>query len=793
MDADANQQARKRRGIWPTVIVGTGIAGAATLTLVLLSPFGSSPAAAAELTAFDDCASLQEHMTGLALDRIYDRGRGGLYSGDDREMRLGGVERGGPFAVPDAPVAGRASGDTAGAGADPGFSADAGTAAAPGAATAEVPAAAADPGAAPAPAPVADATRTDAGSTTTTSGKSSSGESAPLAPASTGAKDSARDAVGNAASGTNTQEAGVDEADLAKTDGKLLVTVIDGRLVVMDVSGKSPRARGSVDLAGQTAQELLLSGDRALVVGTPTEFTKFRGNLGDVQGAATEHGSRQVTTISLVDLSDPDRPRVASSEEITARYLSARMTGDAIRVVFSSTPDVLRSFDYSEFSRGESFAPNYDRDGAEDPYLADARERLARIPAQDWLPQRRIIDRQNREVSEAPLLACEDVRYPVTDSGMDLISVLTIDAGNDDPLGLSKATAVIGSGDLVYASADRLYVATTDGGWNDAFASRRDGRTGVTTRVHSFDISDGPAEYLATGRVPGYLYGRWAMSEHEGLLRMVTTANPPWDRGGSTQTGVVILDTADKRMREIGRVDGMGFTETVRSVRWFDGMAAIVTFRQTDPLYLVDVSKPESPRVRGELKIPGYSAYLHPVGDHRLLGVGQDADRSGQPKGLQLSSFDVLDLSDPRRTDALFLGNHTSSPVETDPRGFVYLPEDRLAVLPVFVPGYACERSNLIADGPRRSAAEDCEARSQVPAGLAFAEDERGNSTTGLVAIGVADNGDLKLKASWGGTDGRDVIKVMPLPDGRLVALNEGGVTLLEADSLKEFGFARYR
>ncbi len=697
----------RRRRTWPAALIGTGVLGAATLTFTLVSPLGASSADASELPAFRDCDALAEHMSDLALDRLADSRRRAYDEYTATEDVAADLALPVPPPMPGvpAPQAVPGSGPLAATNAQ---KADASTA---GAAGAEAPRAMDAPAAAPAPA--------------------AAGRSAGADPS---------DAVGSSASGTNTQEAGVDEADLAKTDGRLLVTVRDRSLVVLDVAGQTPRRLGSVRLTGQRALELLLAGDRAVVVGTADSRERYL----DDEAGARSRGAAALTTLSVVDLSDPARPRVVSTEEITARYLSARMTGDTVRVVLSSTPDVLRGL--SGLTDGWR--------GRDDRGLEDARERLARVPGEDWLPMRRSVDREARSVSETPLLDCSDVRYPVTDSGLDLLTVLSLDTGLDDAIEQAAATALVGSGDLVYATTEKLFVATTDGGWDDGWDDFRGGRSGVTTRVHSFDITGDGAEYLASGRVDGYLYGRWAMSEKGGLLRMVTTSTAPWRRGGSTETGVVVLDTDGKRMREIGRVDGMGLTETVRAVRWFDDVAAIVTFRQTDPLYLVDLSRPESPRVRGELKIPGYSAYLHPIGDHRLLGVGQDGDNWGATRGLQVSNFDILDLTDPRRTDALGFGPGTSSPVEQDPRGFVYLPSESLAVLPVF--SYREGRN-------------------------------------GLVAIGVTDNGRLRRLATWYDSDRRRVIKVMPLGDGRIVALDHEGVRIFDAESLRLHGSAYYR
>ena len=567
------------------------------------------------------------------------------------------------------------------------------------------------------------------------------------------------DAVGNSATGTNTQEQGVDEADLAKTDGKLLVTVVRGALQVVDVSGSTPRPRGSVDLRGLRPSELLLEGDKVLIV-SPGQRGYEKRPYGYTSPAST--------SLSFVDISDPDRPELTGSEEISARYLSARMVDGVVRVVLTATPQVA-------FTQPGGWRDG-DRMGT--PEAAEANRQIVRdAKATDWIPTRRVVDHDARTVEEKPLLQCTDIRHPIDDSGADLLTVLSIDTRSTDGLRDLAATAIVASGDLVYASAEKLFVATTLGGWGGAwreqsgeFAPRR---SGTLTAIHAFDITGGKAQYLASGEVDGYIYGRWAMSERDGLLRVVTTSNQPWSGRGGTQTGVVVLDTEGKRLDELGRVDGMGFTENVRAVRWFDDLAAIVTFRQTDPLYLVDLSRPTEPRVRGELKIPGYSAYLHPIGDRRLLGIGQDANEWGQTSGLQVSAFDILDVTDPRRSDSLGLGNQSSSPIEQDPRGFVYLPDERLAIFPMNAPVWFCKRTERCL--PRGEQGE-------LPYG------------PGLVSVRVSKDGKLTRVAAWDShlQGGLEVLKAMPLPGNRIALLDGHGVAILDALKLKESGYTRF-
>ena len=169
--------------------------------------------------------------------------------------------------------------------------------------------------------------------------------------------------------------------------------------------------------------------------------------------------------------------------------------------------------------------------------------------------------------------------------------------------------------------------------------------------------------------MPGYVLGQWALSRYDGVLRVATTRQPPWEAtapDGSpgsvaeTSSMVVKLAERDGALVETGRVAGLGKGEQIRAVRYFGDIAAVVTFRQTDPLYLLDLSG--EPRVVGELKVPGFSTYLHPLGNGLLMGLGQDATSTGQVSGMQVSVFDVSDLSHPVLRDRLRLGNGWSSP-----------------------------------------------------------------------------------------------------------------------------------
>ncbi|GAA3444095.1 beta-propeller domain-containing protein [Planomonospora venezuelensis] len=197
------------------------------------------------------------------------------------------------------------------------------------------------------------------------------------------------------------------------------------------------------------------------------------------------------------------------------------------------------------------------------------------------------------------------------------------------------------------------------------------------TEVHRFDVSaPGAPRYVASGKVPGRLLNQYSLSEHEGHLRVATTL----DTGKSSSSTVYMLK-ADT-LGEVGEVGGLGEGERIYSVRFIGPVGYVVTFRQVDPLYVLDLRDPAAPRKTGELKITGYSAYLHPAGDGRLIGIGQEADEKGRTLGTQVSLFDVSDPAAPRRLSQLFQKD-SGSEAEWDPHAFLYWAKTGTAVLPL--------------------------------------------------------------------------------------------------------------
>jgi hypothetical protein len=442
-------------------------------------------------------------------------------------------------------------------------------------------------------------------------------------------------------SGTNVQEVGVDESDVVKVAGSLLLRLREGELLAYDVSGDEPTllsttalddARGT-DWPGGPGGELLLVGGRAVVLGSSSDGLE--------------------TTITTVDFSDPTSPSVVDATTVRGRVSAVRLHGDVVRVVLvNGLPEL--DFSSPDGTFGQIRARLRNRSLVRETTLAD------------WLPT----------VDGEPVVACEDVAVPEDDEvPLGTTTVVALDPASPTD---RTSTAVATESDTSYFSTDRFYLAggAPAWGWGDCMNCRPGPGAGGTTPLYAFALDGADTTYVASGEVEGTIADRWSMDAVGGSLRVAV--------GASSETGnfnsVLTLREDGSELVEEGRVDQLGVDEEIKSVRWFDDLAIVVTFRQTDPLYAIDLSDPAAPRLLGELKIPGFSEYLHPLGEQRLIGVGQDASLDGVTRGAQAALFDVTDLTAPRQLDVVRYPEQSQAGAGLDPRQFTWLPEQRIAL-----------------------------------------------------------------------------------------------------------------
>ncbi|MEO5651766.1 MAG: beta-propeller domain-containing protein [Marmoricola sp.] len=471
----------------------------------------------------------------------------------------------------------------------------------------------------------------------------------------------------NGPTGTNLQEAGVDEPDVAKTDGRIVVGLqAGGRVVLTDVTGESPRQLGTWRLPrNEYAEGLLLVGDHVVLTASKPTTMAFDQRI--MPGSYP--GRQEGTHLLDLDISDPAHPVLTAEQEWSGRALSMRQYGETVRLVTSTGLPDLPFIQPRSSRRSDRETTQRNRDIV----------RASTI--EDWLPTVTVAGRSR------PAVPCEEVLHPSDGSalGSETLAVSTFAPG---ALGSVDAVAVTAAGGSVYASQDRLYVFSTDWGrslvpmpldtmtMEGARPEPQPNRT--TTTLHAFALDADTTRYVASGSIPGVVRDTWSLDEHQGRLRVAVSW--PGKDGTTKESGVLVLDEDGGRLLPVGELRGLGPDEEIQSVRWFDDLAVLVTFREMDPLYTVDLSDPSRPRQLGALKIPGFSSYLHPVGGDRLLGLGTDATKQGRSRGAQAAVYDISDPADARQVDKVRFGFETGLGAAADPHDFTWLPEANAAI-----------------------------------------------------------------------------------------------------------------
>lgn len=485
---------------------------------------------------------------------------------------------------------------------------------------------------------------------------------------------------GTAFSGTNNQVAGVDEADLIKTDGKLMVIARGAHLVVVDVSGGPVAARqvATIDVPdGADVSQLFFDGTHVMAIGqryqewpttttppTPTEAQKGVTSSpaqDPATIAARMPGPR--TVVQMISLADPSAPKITDTVEVDGQLAAARLVNGRARLVVRSEPLAL-PFVQPQSPVGEKTSEEMNR------------RILAEAPLEQWVPH------LWRDGNRADLVSCDRVYIPETFAGLSMTSIVTLPLASDRAA--PETTSLLAPGDVTYTSDRSLYV--TAQAWVDPRIAQMGGTlpdiADWRTAVHRFAIDgDGPASYVASGEVDGTIRNSFSLGEVGDHLGIATTKGTPWGATDTSESQLVTMKVDGTKLVQAGAVGGLGEGESIQSVRFVGTRAYVVTFKQTDPFYVIDLANPDAPRLAGQLKLLGYSGYLHPIGENRILGIGRAADDKGRDTGMKATLFDTTDPAAPKE-----LGTWTDpsgwSDVEWDHHAFLYWDATGLALFP---------------------------------------------------------------------------------------------------------------
>lgn len=500
---------------------------------------------------------------------------------------------------------------------------------------------------------------------------------------------------------TNVQEEGVDETDIIKTDGNFIYTTHNDELLILKswpIEETSILARVPLTTDAERAREdrsytwspgLFLYKDRAAV------FSSIYDYSSDAPNARSFYGTR----VTLVDLTDRTAPTVERRVDLEGYYTDARMIDGTVYLVTNGNLYLPGDFNYWDYTweelPGIPNATYTDDENERERLMAIARPRirslvkaaLGNTSIDTMLPRLRTLDANGTQTSESALVRCEQLYLPRTTAQLGLLNLSSLDLKARDSVVLSSS--LLARGWEVYASQDNLYIAMSSRWWWWGWGNQDN-----ASHIHKFALSGptGKPRYVASGKVDGWLLNQFSMSEHRGYLRVATTDNE-WTWNQATQTGEVtggnhltIFEQKAGLLQPTGSVRNLAPGEQIFSARMLGDRGYLVTFQQTDPLFTFDLSDPYNPRLLGELKINGFSSYMHPVGENHLLTIGQDADDEGRVQGVHLQIFDVSDMRNPKRThqELISTGSWSSwSEAMWDHHAFTYHPGKEVLAFPV--------------------------------------------------------------------------------------------------------------
>jgi len=474
---------------------------------------------------------------------------------------------------------------------------------------------------------------------------------------------------------TNVQVAGVDEADFVKNDGTRIFMLTGQSLyAARSWPPQSLAFAGKLDIEGWPT-EMFLDGDRLVIFsgiwsggtgGMMVACPLSSGGMGCFGGYGT-------TKVTVVDMSDLAAPKVTSELYLPGSANGARRVGDSVRLVLTDQvrwPDGIKWWpDYDA-----TLYQNHDLLVAALNKVEDDDEAIIRsTPLSKWFPdgQRKDPDGTTVDVS----YQCSDFYLSNAPERLGLVTIATLDLSGDTP-SVSRAS-IVGESGILYATQSHLYIASEHWWWWP-WSGQRD-----YTYLHEFDISDpASAGYVGSGGVEGHLGDQFAMDEKDGYLRVASSTSAPSSDPSAVHGMVVgsrltVLAPTDGELVKVGEIPSLEDAEQLTAMRFVGDMGFAVTFRAVDPLVTLDLTDPAHPKKVAELTIPGFSTYLQPIDPTHLLAIGEDetVDAHGVPdwshRSMQLSLFDVSDLSNPQRAANVLVGSAwASSEAEWDHHAF---------------------------------------------------------------------------------------------------------------------------
>ena len=511
-----------------------------------------------------------------------------------------------------------------------------------------------------------------------------------VAPTSNGvASESSSTGVKNSSS-TNLQESDVDESDILKHNSKYVFYVGKTNELrnTINISSfeelakeKNSTVLNKISLTDRYIDSFYLVNDKLVVLSARRFVEDFSS---PIKEDTARSNFKEQNIVDIFDVSDIKNVKKIAEYKVDGWLKNSRVIGDNLYLITTFNPEYSITYpkeyltpsktcqeyvdgtvDYSQIKEDsvDRYADCYtinSEDGRYFRFNYDA----PNVKVTDFLPE----INGNTLVTPQRLYASSKQKQATTITTISKFSIASAT--------YLKSTSFIGNSSIEYASSNALYLVSNGYPFYYDFNNYKS-----RSMIYKFNF-DEELTYKAVGSVFGTALNQFALSEYNTILRIATTEGFSWGNSGTKNT-LYTLKEKDGLLSIEGTLSGLGKEgETVKSVRFMGTKAYLVTFKTTDPLYTIDLSDPKSPKKMGELKVNGYSAYLHPIGEDKLLGIGQDTDKEGGRKGVKIELFDISDFRNPSSLDVITLPINTSSELEYNHKALAYRASDNLFAFP---------------------------------------------------------------------------------------------------------------
>lgn len=460
---------------------------------------------------------------------------------------------------------------------------------------------------------------------------------------------------------TNVQVAGVDEGDIVKNDGKYFYFLRDQDVRILNAYPATELSElAKIEFTEDEnfqPQDLYIDGNRLVVIGQSWTSYDYKDTAAQCLNCIRPYyRSSYWTKLYIYDISDRSKPVQKRTLDFEGDYQSSRLIENQLYLVINSYPD------YRLWEK---------------PILTDP-----------LLPQ----FRDSKIGTETkPISSCTDIAYFPNIIEPHYLIVAGVNIADDSKT--VKREVYLGSGTNVYASLNNLYVATTNYyeppyfGNYDYYVSPEE-----KTRIYKFALNNGDVDFVTQGSVPGTVLNQFSMDENGKYFRLATTTSPRW--WGWRPTGQDVsanhVFVLDQDLKQVGSIRDIAPGEKIYSTRFLGDRVYVVTFRQVDPLFVIDLKDPANPKILGKLKIPGYSDYLHPYDADHIIGFGKSTTETSSggvlQQGFKMALFDITDVTKPQELFKEEIGDRgTESELLNDHHALLFSREKNLLAFPISI------------------------------------------------------------------------------------------------------------